>query len=141
MATRHGRLSRTLVSPRDPGLLTAPSAPGHRAVPPAGRENAPRAELVRLAEGLLTEATLRELWRRHEAMTAVLGWLDGFPGDTWQERWLLSGSDARGQAWGPPGLTPRWRNRITTGLGRSDHLACGTARLRVAVRQQAARCL
>jgi site-specific recombinase XerD len=117
MPTRHGRLSRTPVSPRDPGLLTAPTATGHPPAPPAGREDVPRAELVRLAEGLLTEATLRDRWRRHEAMAAVLDWLDGFPGDTWQERWLLSGSDARGRAWGPPGLTPRWRNRITTGLG------------------------
>jgi site-specific recombinase XerD len=117
MATRHGRLSRTPVSPRDPGILTAPPGAGHPAVLPAGHEDTPRAELLRLAEGLLTEATLRDRWRRHEAMTAVLDWLDSFPGETWQERWLLSGSDGRGQAWGPPGLTPRWRNRITTGLG------------------------
>ncbi|MGJ6969818.1 tyrosine-type recombinase/integrase [Streptosporangium sp. G11] len=50
-------------------------------------------------------------------MTVVLDWLEGFPGDTWQERWLVSGSDAHGQGWGPQDLTPRWRNRITTGLG------------------------
>ena len=117
MATRHGRLSRTPVSPRDPGVLARPQATGRPAVLSAGREHALRAELLRLAEGLLTEPTLRERWRRHEAMTAVLDWLDGFPGDTWQERWLLSGSDADGQAWGPPGLSARWRNRITTGLG------------------------
>ena len=117
MATRHGRLSRTPVSPRDPGVLARSATTGHLVVLPPGRESAPRAELLRLAEGLLTEATLRDRWRRREAMTAVLDWLEGFPGDTWQERWLLSGSDADGRAWGPPGLTPRWRNRITTGLG------------------------
>jgi integrase len=117
MGARHGRLSRTPVSPRDPALLTGPRSGEPLAVFPAGREHLSRAELVCLAESLLTEMTARERWRRHEAMTAVLDWLEGFPGDTWQERWLLSGSDARGQAWGPPGLTPRWRNRITTGLG------------------------
>ena len=117
MGARHGRLSRTPVSPRDPALLTGPLSGESLAVFPAGREHVSRAELVCLAEGLLTEMTPRERWRRHEAMTAVLDWLEGFPGDTWQERWLLSGSDARGQGWGPPGLTPRWRNRITTGLG------------------------
>src|SRR5216684_6168166 len=100
MAARHGRLSRTPVSPRDPGVLTSPPATGHPAVPLSGREDVPRAELLRLAEGLLTGATPRERWRRCEAMTAVLDWLDGFPGDTWQERWLLSGSDALGQGWG-----------------------------------------
>ena len=28
-------------------------------------------------------------------MTIVLDWLEGFPGDSWQDRWLLSGSDDR----------------------------------------------
>ena len=117
MAARHGRLSRTPVSPRDPGVLTTPPAAAHPAVLPAGREDVPRAELMRLAEGLLTKATPQDRWRRRNAMTAVLDWLEGFPGETWQERWLLSGSDAHGQAWGPPGLTPWSRNRITAGLG------------------------
>ncbi|MEV1173402.1 tyrosine-type recombinase/integrase [Nonomuraea sp. NPDC049784] len=50
-------------------------------------------------------------------MTIVLDWLETFPGETWHERWQLSGSDAVGRSWGPADLTPRWRNRITTGLG------------------------
>ncbi|TDD23203.1 hypothetical protein E1287_39215 [Actinomadura sp. KC06] len=50
-------------------------------------------------------------------MTAVLDWLEGFPSESWQQRWLLSGSDQHGRSWGPAGLTQRWRNRLTTGLG------------------------
>jgi hypothetical protein len=117
MVARHGRVGRTPVSPRDPGLLTGPAPADVAAALPVGREHASRTEIGRLADVLLVGATPQERWRRQEAMNIVLDWLGGFPGDTWQERWELSGSDARRQAWGPSGLTPRWRNRITTGLG------------------------
>jgi integrase len=47
----------------------------------------------------------------------VLDWLESFPGDSWQDRWLVSSSDKHGRSWGPGGLTEWSRNRITTGLG------------------------
>lgn len=51
------------------------------------------------------------------AVTRILDWLETFPGDDWQTRWLLSGSDGAGNGWGPPGLSPGVRGRLTQGLG------------------------
>ena len=104
MATRHGRLSRTPLSPRDPACLTGPAPVSTVAVVAAGREHASRPELLRLADGLLTDAVPAERRRRRESVNAVLDWLEGFPGEGWQERWLLSGSDAAGRTWGPRDL-------------------------------------
>jgi integrase len=118
MAARHGRVARLPASPRDPGVLATPPDPARPvAVLLPGREHALRADLLRLGLELLDEPWQRERWRRTEAMTIVLDWLEGFPGDGWQDRWLLSGSDEQGRSWGPAGLTARWRNRLTTGLG------------------------
>ena len=82
-----------------------------------GREHASRRELLHLADGLLTSAIPSERRRRHESVNTVLDWLEGFPGEDWQERWLLSGSDVAGQAWGPRDLPERQRSRLTAGLG------------------------
>ncbi|SCF65386.1 hypothetical protein [Streptomyces sp. Ncost-T10-10d] len=49
-------------------------------------------------------------------MARVLDWLSQFPGDSWQEHWLLGGSDTAGKQWGPPGLTQSQRCRLTAGL-------------------------
>ena len=117
MATRHGRLSRTPLSPRDPACLTGPAPVGTVAVVAAGREHASRPELLRLADGLLTDAVPAERRRRRESVNAVLDWLEGFPGEGWQERWLLSGSDAAGRTWGPRDLTGHHRSLLTAGLG------------------------
>ena len=118
MAARHGRVSRLPASRRDPGLPAQPpeAEPERAAAKPAGREQAARAELARLGEELLTEPAWRARWRRREAMTIVLDWLESFPGDSWQDRWLVSGSDDHGRSWGPGGLTEWSRNRLTTGL-------------------------
>ncbi|MER6534121.1 hypothetical protein ABT215_09950 [Streptomyces sp900105755] len=60
--TRHGRVARTSVSPRDPALLTT-GLPEPRTTPRGGvRESAHRDELARLAAGLLSEPTVRNLW-------------------------------------------------------------------------------
>jgi integrase len=118
MAARHGRVARLPASRRVPDVLARPSAPARAtAAPSSGREHATRADLEQFGIELLGEADQRERWRRREAMTAVLDWLEGFPGESWQERWLLTGSDQHGRSWGPGNLTPRWRNRLTTGLG------------------------
>jgi hypothetical protein len=57
--TRHGRVARTLVSPRDPALLTAPLPEPRSTTRGSGRESAHRDELARLAESLLSEPTVR----------------------------------------------------------------------------------
>jgi hypothetical protein len=118
MAARHGRVNRLPVSRGDTALPARPpdQEPDRPAAMP-GRERASRAELVRLGEELLTEPAWRARWRRREAMTIVLDWLESFPGDSWQDRWLVSGSDDHGRSWGPAGLTQWSRNRPTTGLG------------------------
>ncbi|WP_147286039.1 hypothetical protein, partial [Streptomyces corynorhini] len=61
---RHGRVARTPVSPRDPALLTAVARPLPRTTAlGSGRATAHRDELTRLAENLLSEPTVRNLWR------------------------------------------------------------------------------
>jgi hypothetical protein len=72
---------------------------------------------VRLADELLNAPTYHERWRHQLAVTRILDWLQTFPGDDWQTRWLLSGSDEAGKGWGPPGLSPGVRGRLTQGLG------------------------
>ncbi|MGH3289282.1 MAG: hypothetical protein ACRDPD_32165 [Streptosporangiaceae bacterium] len=118
MAARHGHLSRTPRSPRDPGALTGPPPASSPVAVTAGPEHASRREVLRLADGLLTCAVPSwRRWQQQESVSIVLDWLEGFPGEGWQERWLLSGSDAAGLAWGPPDLPERLRNRLTAGLG------------------------
>ena len=120
MAARHGRVARLPAGQGDPGPPAGPAAAGPQdpeGVMPGGREHASREELARLGEELVTEPGWRARWRRREAMTIVLDWLETFPGDSWQDRWLVSGSDNHGRSWGPAGLTQWSRNRITTGLG------------------------
>ncbi len=41
----------------------------------------------------------REMRRRLAGIEALLDWLQTFPGDTWQQRWLASGVDTAGTAW------------------------------------------
>jgi integrase len=116
MAARHGRIARLPVSRSESATSQGP-AEGPPAVLIPGREHASREELLGLAMGLPGTSSRQEEWRRAEAMSFALDWLEGFPGDSWQDRWLLSGADGQGRDWGPGGLTPRWRNRLTSGTG------------------------
>ncbi|WP_405805459.1 tyrosine-type recombinase/integrase [Streptomyces sp. NBC_01187] len=63
------------------------------------------------------EPTGQQRSRQDRAMARVLDWLGEFPGESWQDRWLLSGSDTAGKQWGPPWLTQSQRCRLTAGLG------------------------
>ncbi|MFE7842406.1 tyrosine-type recombinase/integrase [Streptomyces sp. NPDC057474] len=111
-------MARTPASPRDPGVLTGPP-PGRAAGPAAssGRVAATRAQLGTLAEALLDQPTYQQRWRQNLALTRILDWLETFPGEDWQDRWLLSGAEDQGRRWGPRDLTPALRNRLTAGLG------------------------
>lgn len=121
--TRHGRTARTPASDRDPGLLAGPRPPAQ--IPPvpvqgpgdAARTDASRAELLRLADALLVAPTVAQRSRQQNAVSRVLAWLEEFPGENWQDRWVLSGSDERGREWGPAGLSAAARrSRFTAGL-------------------------
>lgn len=118
MVSRHGKVARAPVSPRDPRVLTGlPSARAARPVTPPGRATATRAQLGELAEALLDQPTYQQRWRQNLALTRVMDWLETFPGEDWQGRWLLSGAEDQGRRWGPQDLTPALRNRLTAGLG------------------------
>ena len=117
MATRHGRVARTPVSLQDPQTLESPRTPEPTpGLVSNGLETATRDELGRLAEALLDHPTYQQKWRQDLALARILDWLETFPGEDWQERWLLSGSDHRGHEWGPPNHTPALRSRLTAGL-------------------------
>ncbi len=83
MAARHGHVARLPASRRDRGMLGRPlgAARTVAALLPE-RAHVSRAELLHLAQKLLDEPSLRDRRRRAEAMSTVLDWLEGFPGDT-----------------------------------------------------------
>ena len=49
-------------------------------------------------------------------MSRLLDWLEGFPGESGQDRWLVSGSDELGVDWGPPTTTAARRHQTTLAL-------------------------
>lgn len=85
MGSRHGKVARTPVSPRDPRVL-AGLPPARSAGPAAspGRFAATRAQLGTLAEALLDQPSYQQRWRQNLALTRVLDWLETFPGEDWQ---------------------------------------------------------
>jgi hypothetical protein len=116
MVSRHGRVARTPVSPRNPAVLPSPRTPVEAPAPiVGGREHAARDDLVRSAGTLASSSQQR--WRQRRGLEQVLDWLETFPGESWQDRWLLSGSDQAERGWGPAGLTPALRQQSTLGLG------------------------
>lgn len=86
--TRTVRITRTPVGPREPDVTVEPPAPT-RPTPVAapGRAGA-AAELARLAGGLLVDPSVGQQRRQQAAVSTVLSWLEAFPGQDWQDRWL-----------------------------------------------------
>src|SRR6266568_3641752 len=118
MVARHGRVARRPASRGEAVTAALPPDPARPAAAPVpGRERASRGELLSLAMALPGTSSRQARWRRAEAVTFALGWLEGFPGDSWQDRWLLSGADEQGRSWVPAGLTTRWHSRLTAGMG------------------------
>jgi integrase len=116
--TRNGRTARTPVTAQEPDLpVDPPPSAMIVCAPVPGRAGTAAPELARLAEGLLVDPTAAQQHRQHTAVTGVLSWLETFPGQDWQDRWLLSGSDVEGSSWGPEGLSRGQRGTFTTGLG------------------------
>jgi hypothetical protein len=61
--------------------------------------------------------------RRRGGMTQLLSWLSDQPGDTWQQRWLASGSDSVGNAdWWQPVLAAARPERPHYGVSASSNL-------------------
>jgi hypothetical protein len=56
-------------------------------------------EVLAGVEVLEADASRKELLRRLHGAEVLLGWLRGFPGESWQQRWLTSGADTAGKAW------------------------------------------
>ena len=117
--SRHGWVARTPLSGQRYGPATgAASVLTPAAGPPPAPDRAGMAagELVLLAQTLLVDPASALIQRQREAVEKVLAWLETFPGQDWQDRWLLSGSDAEGSSWGPVGLSAAQRLPLTTGL-------------------------
>lgn len=82
-------------------------------------------EVVAGVDALEADTGRKELSRRVLAVRQLLIWLAGFPGETWQQRWLASGADTAGKAWtelpdanGATSDLHRRRGEITGAAGR-----------------------
>jgi hypothetical protein len=65
--------------------------------------------------------------RRRLGLARLLDWLAAQPGDTWQQRWLVSGADAMGNAqWWRPMLA--WARPRNPRAGCPPRATCGSAR-------------
>jgi hypothetical protein len=99
-----------------------------RATPPSwpGTEQAREALLATLLAAPFTvEEDRVARARRRLGLIRLLGWLAEHPGDTWQQRWLVSGADAMGNAdWWHPLLA--WARPRNPGAG-----VCTSSNLRV----------
>jgi len=83
-----------------------------------------RQELLARVEAHEADVSGRERNRRLVGVGLVLDWLEGFPGETWQQRWRASGADEAGEMWPEaievPGLLSdeHGRGELTGGVGR-----------------------
>ncbi|MFC9330830.1 hypothetical protein [Kitasatospora sp. NPDC057015] len=83
-----------------------------------------RESLVERLLGLFTDpgAGLTRDKTRRRGVGKLLDWLEGQPGETWQDRWMASGADDAGFEWTDLPLqargTPKshWRDELATGL-------------------------
>ncbi|MEU2718353.1 site-specific integrase [Streptomyces sp. NPDC007205] len=83
-----------------------------------------REGLVERLLGLFTDPTaglIRDKTRRR-GLSKLLDWLEGQPGETWQDRWMASGADAAGSEWtdlplaGRGAIKRHQRDELATGL-------------------------
>lgn len=56
-------------------------------------------EVLAATELLEAATAAKEQRRRLHDVTGLLGWLQQFDGESWQQRWLASGADIAGRAW------------------------------------------
>ncbi|MDQ0279517.1 hypothetical protein QO003_003820 [Arthrobacter silviterrae] len=118
--SRNGWVARTPLSGQgyDPAISAIAGLTPAEGPPPApDRAGMAAGELVLLAQTLFVDPDSGQIQRQREAVEKVLSWLETFPGQDWQDRWLLSVSDAGWSSWGPVGSSAAQRLPLTTGLG------------------------
>ncbi|MGB8022217.1 MAG: hypothetical protein WCF04_13390, partial [Candidatus Nanopelagicales bacterium] len=95
---RGARPSRKLVGAHD---FITPSLPTPTIARPTVWEASQRSyeEVVAAVETLEADVSLRERRRRLLGVEVLLDWLLGFPGESWQQRWLASGANTAGKGW------------------------------------------
>src|SRR5262249_25675890 len=74
-----------------------PPPPGRRLGPETARPREAFRDGLRPPPFRPGSADIRRCMRR--GLTALLGWLEQQPGQTWQDRWLASGAETAGPAW------------------------------------------
>ncbi|GAA4731790.1 ArdC family protein [Phytohabitans rumicis] len=82
-------------------------------------------EILAATEAFEAGVVRKERSRRVLGVRQLLGWLAGFPGEAWQQRWLASGADTAGKAWtdlpdahGVASDRRAWRAQMTGAAGR-----------------------
>lgn len=70
------------------------------------------------AEKLVAGQRLKSLGHRLRKVESLLGWLQRFEGESWQQRWLVSGADTAGKTW-PELVADLWPAGITDAAQRS----------------------
>lgn len=84
----------------------------------------PRQDLLSRVEMLEAGVTPKERRRRLVGVGLVVDWLEGFPGDSWQQRWRAAGADEAGERWMETIQVPGrlrgedGRGQLTGGVGR-----------------------
>ena len=95
---RGARPSRKLVGAHD---FITPSLPTPVIARPTVWEASQRSyeEVLAAVDALEADASGRERRRRLLGVELLLAWLLGFPGESWQQRWLASGANTAGRRW------------------------------------------
>jgi integrase len=114
--SRFGRVARTPLS-RTTATLSRVAATAPAVSPVKGPARSGwSAEEIREAGGRFLGGGWATVRSRHLlSIRKVTDWLETFPGEDWQQRWLLSGANAAGRQWGPPGLSAAVRERMVDG--------------------------
>ena len=95
---RGARPSKKLVGAHD---FITPSLPTPVIARPTVWEASQRSyeEVLAAVDALEADASGRERRRRLLGVELLLAWLLGFPGESWQQRWLASGANTAGRRW------------------------------------------
>jgi integrase len=99
-------MTTTLAASRTVAAATA-RYPARRTAADWPATRKPREELLALSEAATPgPATKRVHQYRRRGLVLLLDWLERFPGESWQLRWLASGADDAGEQWAD--IPGRW---------------------------------